>query len=137
MGGDGEDGYRGKIRGGKLCIREMLFITADFAVKNAVEFYNRLGYTRTRKELSDMPNIKPISDLRNYSEVLRDVAVGAPVFLTKNGRGRYAILDMQDFEKTQATIRLMNELAKGRKSGEEKGWLTLEAVEEKLGIVNE
>lgn len=32
-----------------------------------------------------MPNIKPISDLRNYSEVLRDVAVGAPVFLTKMG----------------------------------------------------
>ena len=46
--------------------------------------------------------------------VLRDIAVGAPVFLTKNGRGRYAILDMQDFEKTQATIRLMNELAKSR-----------------------
>jgi len=46
--------------------------------------------------------------------VLRDAAVGTPVFLTKNGRGRYAILDMQNFEKTQATIRLMNELAKGR-----------------------
>ena len=46
--------------------------------------------------------------------VLRDIAVGAPVFLTKNGRGRYAILDIQDFEKTQAIIRLMNELAKGR-----------------------
>ncbi len=29
-----------------------------------------------------MPNMKPISDLRNYSEVLHDVAVGAPVFLT-------------------------------------------------------
>jgi hypothetical protein len=27
-----------------------------------------------------MPNIKPISDLRNYSEVLRDVAVSSPVF---------------------------------------------------------
>lgn len=61
-----------------------------------------------------MPNIKPISDLRNYSDVLHDVAVGAPVFLTKNRHGRYAILDMQDFEKTQTTIRLMNELAKGR-----------------------
>ena len=69
--------------------------------------------------------------------LLHDVAVGAPVFLTKNGRGRYVILDMQDFEKTQATLRLMNELAKGRKSGEEKGWLTLEAVEKNLGIVNE
>ena len=71
-----------------------------------------------------MPNIKPISDLRNYSEVLRDVAVGAPVFLTKNGRGRYAIVDMQDYEKTRATIRLMNELVKGRRSGETEGWLT-------------
>ena len=42
-----------------------------------------------------MPNIKPISDLRNYSEVLHDVTVGAPVFLTKNGRGRYAIVDIR------------------------------------------
>ncbi len=75
-----------------------------------------------------MPNIKPISDLRNYSEVLRDVDVGAPVFLTKNGRGRYAIVDIQDYEKAQAILRLMNELAKGRKSGEEEGWLTLEDV---------
>lgn len=71
-----------------------------------------------------MPNIKPISDLRNYSEVLSDVAVGAPVFLTKNGRGRYAIIDMQDYEKTQATLRLMNELAKGRRSGEQEGWIS-------------
>ena len=69
---------------------------------------------RAQKREENMPNIKPISDLRNYSDVLHDVAVGAPVFLTKNGRGRYAILDMQDFEKTQAIIRLMNELAKGR-----------------------
>lgn len=73
-----------------------------------------------------MPNIKPISDLRNYSEVLHDVAVGAPVFLTKNGRGRYAIMDIQDYEKTQATLRLMEELAKGRRSGEVEGWLTAE-----------
>lgn len=71
-----------------------------------------------------MPNIKPISDLRNYTEVLRDVAVGAPVFLTKNGRGKYAILDIQDYEKTQATLRLMNELARGRRSGEGEGWLS-------------
>ena len=71
-----------------------------------------------------MPNIKPISDLRNYTEVLSDVAVGAPVFLTKNGRGRYAIIDIQDYEKTQATLRLMNELANGRRSGVLQGWIT-------------
>lgn len=64
-----------------------------------------------------MPNIKPISDLRNYSEVLKDVAIDAPVFLTKNGRGRYVIMDIQDYERAQATLRLMNELEKGRRSG--------------------
>ena len=71
-----------------------------------------------------MPNIKPISDLRNYTQVLHDVAVGAPVFLTKNGRGKYVILDIQDYEKTRATLRLMNELARGRRSGEGEGWLS-------------
>ena len=75
-----------------------------------------------------MPNIKPISDLRNYSEVLREVSAGSPVFLTKNGRGRYAILDISDYEKANAAAVLMNELAKGRRSGEEKGWLSPEAV---------
>lgn len=78
-----------------------------------------------------------MSDLQNDNNVLNDVTVGTPIFLTKNGRGKYAILDMKDFEKTQATIRVMSELAKGRKSGEEKGWLALEAVEETLGITHE
>ena len=91
--------------------------------KFAVEFYSNLGYTISRKELIDMPNIKPISDLRNYTEVLGDVDVGAPVFLTKNGRGRYAIVDIQDYERTQATLRLMGELEKGWQSGETEGWL--------------
>ena len=83
-----------------------------------------------------MPNIKPVSDLRNYNEVLRDIAVGEPVFLTKNGRGRYAIMDIEDYEKTQAIIHLMSELAKGEKSGREKGWLSIEDVEKSLGINN-
>ncbi len=81
-----------------------------------------------KKEMKIMSNIKPISDLRNYSDVLRDVAVGAPVFLTKNGRGRYAIVDIQDYEKSRATIALLDELAKGKKAGEEKGWLSAEDV---------
>ena len=61
-----------------------------------------------------MPNIKPISDLKNYSDVLRDVSTGSPVFLTKDGRGRYAIIDMQDYERTRATLKLLDELAKGK-----------------------
>ncbi len=89
------------------------------------------------KGVNTMPNIKPISDLRNYTEVLHDVAVGAPVFLTKNGRGRYAIVDINDYTKTEATLRLLSELEKGRRSGETEGWYTLEEVEESLGIRHE
>ncbi len=36
---------------------------------------------------------------------------------------------MYDFEKMQTTLKLLDELTKGRKSGEENGWLTLETVE--------
>ena len=101
--------------------------------KFAVEFYSKLRYTISRKELIDMPNIKPISDLRNYTEVLNDVDVGAPVFLTKNGRGRYAIVDIQDYERTQATLRLMSELEKGWQSGESEGWLAPENIRAHFG----
>ena len=81
-----------------------------------------------------MPNIKPISDLRNYSDVLRDVADGAPVFLTKNGRGRYVIVDIKEYEKNRATMNLMKELAKGKKSGEEKGWFSTDDVWEHFRV---
>lgn len=83
-----------------------------------------------------MPNIKPVSDLRNYTEVLRDIAVGEPVFLTKNGRGRYAIVDMEEYEKTQAMLKLLSELSKGERSGNLKGWLAIDDVEKELGIIH-
>ncbi len=83
-----------------------------------------------------MPNIKPVSDLRNYTEVLRDISVGEPVFLTKNGRGRYAIVDMEEYEKTKAIIKLMGELSKGEQSGKEKGWTDFAEVEKMLGVTN-
>lgn len=81
-----------------------------------------------------MPNIKPVSDLRNYNEVLKDVSVDSPVFLTKNGRGRYVIVDMAEYEKQAATLKLMAELAKGERSAEEHGWFTIEEVEKELGL---
>jgi len=78
-----------------------------------------------------VPKIKPISDLRNYGEVLRDVAVGSPVFLTKNGHGRYAVLDIDeyvDYEKMLAWRRLAAELEEGRRSGETEGWIPSDEV---------
>jgi len=81
-----------------------------------------------------MPNIKPISDLRNYNEILRDIAVGEPVFLTKNGRGKYAIVDINEYEKLKAALKLMSQLAQGELAAKEKGWMTIEEVEAELGL---
>ena len=43
-----------------------------------------------------MPNICPVSDLRNYAAVLNEVHEKEPVYLTKNGRGAYAIVDIKE-----------------------------------------
>ena len=49
-----------------------------------------------------MPNIVPVSDLRNYKKVLGQVKYGNPVYLTKNGRGDYAIVDIRELDELKA-----------------------------------
>lgn len=81
-----------------------------------------------------MPNIKPISDLRNYTEVLKETTEGAPVFLTKNGRGEYVILDMKDYDRMKATLTLMSKLEEGEESARKDGWISADDVESALGL---
>ena len=75
-----------------------------------------------------MPNIKPISDLRSYTAVLDEVAQGSPVFLTKNGRGRYVIQDISDYERYEAEETLLAQLDYGKRVADERGILTAEQV---------
>ncbi|ERI90678.1 type II toxin-antitoxin system prevent-host-death family antitoxin [Clostridium kluyveri] len=82
-----------------------------------------------------MPNIKPISDLRNYNEVLRDCQNGEPVFLTKNGRGKYVLVDIEEYEKQQTILKLLsklNEAEEAIKIGDE--WQTLDDLKRSLGV---
>ena len=51
-----------------------------------------------------------------------------------NGKGRYVIMDIQDYERVMATIKLMGALEAGRKSGEEKGWISSEQLKSELGL---
>lgn len=81
-----------------------------------------------------MPNIRPVSDLRNYNEVLKEISFDEPVFLTKNGRGRYAIVDIEEYEKTRAIIKLMGKLAEAEKSVKENDWLSNDDVRAVLGV---
>ncbi len=79
-----------------------------------------------------MPNIRPISDLRSYSEVLNSISLGEPLFLTKNGRGRFAVLDMADYEKMTASLKLLSELAKGEEVANKEGFVSSDNVSEIL-----
>ena len=68
-----------------------------------------------------MPIIKPVSDLRNYNEVLRTIQADNPVFLTKNGRGKYVIVDYEDYEKKQAAMKLLSELLSAEEEADREG----------------
>ena len=46
-----------------------------------------------------MINIRSVSDLRNYTDALKDIGPDSPVFLTKNGRGKYVVMLIEDYEK--------------------------------------
>ena len=51
-----------------------------------------------------IPNIKPISDLRNYTEVLKEVSTNQPVYLTRNGRGAYAMNYMVEIREIPVLV---------------------------------
>ena len=79
-----------------------------------------------------MPTIAPISELRNYGQVLEKVRPNAPVYLTKNGHGKYSVHSIEDdeeFEKLKAMLKLMTELNRGFQSGEQQGWLSEEDLD--------
>lgn len=82
-----------------------------------------------------MANILPVSDLRNYNEVLKNCHVGEPVFLTKNGRGRFVVMDIEDYERDKAERKLLMMLQEAEDAvKDEKEWMTLEEVKSKFGV---
>ncbi|MCF0217354.1 MAG: type II toxin-antitoxin system prevent-host-death family antitoxin [Fibrobacteraceae bacterium] len=81
-----------------------------------------------------MPCILPVSDLRNYNEVLQNVSEGSPVFLTKNGRGCYAVIDIKEYEQLTAEHKLRRALEEGEKSAEQNGWLMAADVRAKYEV---
>jgi len=79
-----------------------------------------------------MPKIMKLSALRNYSEVLDEVKRGDPVYLTKNGEGRYAILDIEEYESLKNGLwqRLFAELDESVSVAERFGWTEEEKADD-------
>lgn len=81
-----------------------------------------------------MSNIRPVSDLRNYNDVLNACREESPVYLTKKGRGKYVLMNIEDYEKMKATMKLMANLEEGEKSTREQDWFSLDDIESIMEI---
>ena len=72
-----------------------------------------------------MPIIKPISDLRNKSNEISELAHNSnePIFITKNGEGDLVVMSMSHYSKMQLKIDLLGKLsvAQNQKANGDKG----------------
>jgi len=59
-----------------------------------------------------MPNIRPISDLRNHADEISRLCheQGEPVFITKNGKGDLVVMSQATYEQQQARLELYDKL---------------------------
>lgn len=73
-----------------------------------------------------MSNVRPITDLENYREVLEEVSVGNPVYLTEGKGERFVLMKEEELERFKITLKLFGELMDGERSGREDGWIPLE-----------
>jgi len=73
----------------------------------------------------NMPIIKPISDLRNKSNEISELAQNSnePIFITKNGEGNMVVMSMSHYSKMQLKLDLLSKLslAQNQKAGGDKG----------------
>ena len=69
-----------------------------------------------------MPQIRPIKDLRNTTEISELChQLKEPVFITKNGYGDLVLMSMETYEKKMAQLELYQKLGEAEmqlKSGE-------------------
>lgn len=70
---------------------------------NLIDIFRGIEYTVGREEGLEMPNIKPISDLRNYTE---------------------------EFDKLKAAVQLLACMEEGEKTAGEQGWVSAAEVME-------
>lgn len=82
-----------------------------------------------------MSNILPVSDLRNYNEVLKNCRAGEPVFLTKNGRGKFVIMDITDYEREKAEKKLLMKLQEAEEAvKDESAWMSMDDLKKSVGV---
>lgn len=84
-----------------------------------------------------MLNIKPISDLKNYTDVLKEVDVSKRVYLTRNGHGEYGILTMNEIDELdryRAAYNCFQNYKKAEERADREGWIDADDLEKELEV---
>ena len=121
--------------------KNLRFVAHKFILLAYLHVYllTNLQYHRPNfsKELITMPNIKPVSDLRNYTDVLKEVDVSSRVYLTMNGHGEYAILTMDEIDeldRLKAAYALLSDLQNAEDRANKEGWISQEDIDKEFGL---
>ena len=101
-----------------------------------------MGHNVVKKSFQErlvktMPSIKPISDLRNYTEVLKEVDTSSQVYLTRNGHVAYAIVpiaEIDELDKMRAFHLVLGDLKRAEERANAEGWINSDDLEKELGI---
>jgi len=81
-----------------------------------------------------MPQIRPITDLRNTNEISEICHKGnEPIFITKNGYGDLVVMSIETYEKQMAIVDVYKKLAEAElQAADETSLLDGEEVFKKL-----
>ena len=86
-----------------------------------------------------MPSIKPISDLRNYTEVLKEVDNNNRVYLTRNGHGAYTIMkvtEADELDRIKAARAIAVDLRRAEERANREGWIEADDFDREMGIID-
>ncbi|SEP72768.1 MULTISPECIES: prevent-host-death protein [Butyrivibrio] len=84
-----------------------------------------------------MPAIMPISDLRNYTDVLKEVDINNRVYLTRNGRGAYTIMTIEEadeLDRLRALHSVISDLEKAENRSNQEGWVEDDEIQKLMGL---
>ena len=114
-------------------LRVNLLVIIDAIIYNTL----RNIYTTHRNGGLIMPTIMPISDLRNYTDVLKEVDARNRVYLTRNGHGAYTIMTVEEadeLDRLRAVHNVLADLERAEIRSEREGWVDDDEIQKIMGI---
>lgn len=110
----------------------------NLASNIVVNFKKGYNYSINRQREGElMPSIIPVSDLKNYAAIINQVTYGNRVYLTKNGHGQCALIDineLDELDKQKSLLQLMTKLNDSKASVIEDGTISADELEKELDL---